>query len=83
MPRPEIVERVKKLQADLGEIQPHPAWAKSVVELREHLDAAMNDEAQYQSLGDKLRLHVIELEEEHPAVAKAMESLAAALSSVS
>jgi len=85
MPTPEIVERVRKLHSELGEIQPDPTRAPAVVELREHADAVIREPdhaPHYKSLGDKLLVHYVGFEQDHPTLAKAMESLANALSSV-
>jgi hypothetical protein len=79
MPTPAIIERVKQVQAELGETQPDPARAPAVNTLKQALDTVMLDPTQathYKGLGDKLLFHYIGFQIDHPKLAASMENLA-------
>jgi hypothetical protein len=86
MPTPELIERVKSLRGELGALQPDPAKATAVDELQQRLDAVLREPAHlphYTSLSDRLLLHYVGFQIDHPKLATTMESLANALSGVS
>jgi hypothetical protein len=78
MPTPEIIERVRKLNDELGETQPDPAKAEHVAELRRHIDTVLAEpdhRPHYKSLGDKLLFHYVGFQIDHPKLAASMESV--------
>ena len=78
MPTPEIIERVRKLNDELGETQPDPAKAEHVAEIRRHIDTVLAEpdhEPHYKSLGAKLRFHYVGFQIDHPKLAASMESV--------
>ncbi len=78
MPTPEIIERVRKLQDELGETQPDPARAPDVDVLKQHVATVLAEPdhtPHYKSLSDKLLFHYIGFQIDHPELAASMESL--------
>ncbi len=78
MPTPEIIERVRKLDEDLGQSQPDPAKQPSVDEIRQHTQQVLSEPdhtPHYKSLSDKLLFHYIGFKMDHPQLAASMESL--------
>lgn len=78
MPTPEIIERVRKLDEELGQTQPDPARAPDVEELRKHTATVLAEPdhaPHYKSLSDKLLFHYIGFRQDHPQLAASMESL--------
>ncbi len=85
MPTPEIIERVRKLDEELGETQPDPAKAGHVAELRKHIETVLAEpehRPHYKSLGDKLLFHYVGFQIDHPKLAASMESLVNTLATV-
>lgn len=82
MPTPEIIERVRKLQDELGETTPDPATAPDVEAIQKQIAVVLAEpehEPHYKSLGDKLLFHYIGFQIDHPKLAQSMESLADSL----
>jgi hypothetical protein len=82
MPTPAIIERVKQVQAELGDTMPSPTAAPAVNTIKQALDTIMLDPTQvthYKGLGDKLLFHYVGFQIDHPKLAKSMEDLANSL----
>ena len=76
MPTPEIIERVRQLDAELAETQPNPATAPGIETLRMQVKTVMLEPEHlphYKSLGDKLLFHYVGFQIDHPQLAAAME----------
>ncbi len=85
MPTPEIIERVRKLNDELGETQPDPSKAEQVAELRKQIDTVLAEpdhKPHYKSLSDKLLFHYVGFQIDHPKLATSMESLVNTLATV-
>jgi hypothetical protein len=85
MPTPDIIERVKKLQDELGEVQPDTAQAPDIETLRKEIDVVLADPEHaphYKSLGERLLFHKVGFQNEHPQLAASMESLAETLAKI-
>jgi Domain of unknown function (DUF4404) len=85
MPTPEIIERVRKLQDELGETQPDPAKAPDVDAIKQQIAVLLAEpdhEPHYKSLSDKLLFHYIGFQIDHPKLAASMESLVDSLAKV-
>ncbi len=85
MPTPDIIERVKKLQDELGEVQPDPAKAPDVEALKQQIDMVLaqpDHAAHYKSLGDKLLFAYVGFQIDHPELASSMETLADTLAKI-
>ncbi|GEM_PF-3569015 len=85
MPTPEIIERVRKLNEELGETQPDPAKAEHVAELRKQIDTVLAEpdhKPHYKSLSDRLQFHYVGFQIDHPKLATSMESLVNTLATV-
>jgi Domain of unknown function (DUF4404) len=85
MPTPEIIERVRKLQDELGETQPDPARAPDVDAIQKQIAVVLAEpehKPHYKSLSDKLLFHYIGFQIDHPKLAASMESLADSLGKV-
>ena len=82
MPPPEIIERVRKLQDELGETTPDPATAPDVEAIQKQIAVVLAEpehKPHYKSLSDKLLFHYIGFQIDHPQLASSMESLADSL----
>jgi hypothetical protein len=82
MPTPEIIERVRKLQDELGETTPDPARAPDVDAIKKQIAVVLAEpehKPHYKSLSDKLLFHYIGFQIDHPKLAQSMESLADSL----
>jgi len=82
MPTPEIIERVRKLQGELGETTPDPATAPDVEAIQKQIAAVLAEPEHaphYKSLSDKLLFHYVGFQIDHPKLAQSMESLADSL----
>jgi hypothetical protein len=82
MPTPEIIERVRKLQDELGETTPDPATAPDVEAIQKQIAVVLAEpehKPHYKSLSDKLLFHYIGFQIDHPQLASSMESLADSL----
>ena len=82
MPTPEIIERVRKLQDELGETTPDPARAPDVDAIQKQIAVVLAEpehKPHYKSLSDKLLFHYIGFQVDHPKLAQSMESLADSL----
>ncbi len=82
MPTPEIIERVRKLDAELSETQPNPATAPGIEALRLQVKTVMLEPEHlphYKSLNDKLLFHYMGFRIDHPKLAAAMEGVTASL----
>jgi hypothetical protein len=78
MPTPEIIERVRKLQDELGETQPDPARAPDVDAIQKQIAVVLAEpehKPHYKSLSDKLLFHYIGFQIDHPKLAASMESV--------
>lgn len=78
MPTPDIIERVRKLQDELGEAQPDPAKAPDVEAIKLQIAVVLAEpdyKPHYKSLSDKLLFHYIGFQIDHPKLASSMESL--------
>ncbi len=78
MPTPEIIERVRKLNDELGETQPDPAKAPDVDAIKKQIAVVLAEPEHpphYKSLSDKLLFHYIGFQIDHPKLASSMESL--------
>jgi hypothetical protein len=78
MPTPEIIERVRKLQDELGETTPDPARAPDVDAIKKQIAIVLAEpehKPHYKSLSDKLLFHYIGFQIDHPKLAQSMESL--------
>jgi hypothetical protein len=75
---PDIIERVRKLNDELGETQPDPARAPHVAEIKQHIATVLAEpdhKPHYKSLSDKLLFHYVGFQIDHPKLASSMESL--------
>ncbi|MEO8840743.1 MAG: DUF4404 family protein [Kofleriaceae bacterium] len=82
MPTPEILERVKKLQDELGETTPDPAKAPDIDAIQKQIAVVLAEpdhKQHYKSLSDQLLFHYIGFQIDHPKLAQSMESLADSL----
>jgi hypothetical protein len=78
MPTPEIIERVRKLQDELGEATPDPVRAPDVDAIQKQIAVVLAEpehKPHYKSLSDKLLFHYIGFQIDHPKLAQSMESL--------
>ncbi|MFT3693014.1 MAG: DUF4404 family protein [Kofleriaceae bacterium] len=78
MPTPEIIERVRKLDEELGETQPDPAKAPDVEAIKKQIAVVLAEpehKPHYKSLSDKLLFHYIGFQIDHPKLAASMEQL--------
>ena len=78
MPTPEIIERVRKLNDELGETQPDPAKAPDVDAIKKQVAVVLAEpdhKPHYKSLSDKLLFHYVGFQIDHPKLATSMESL--------
>jgi hypothetical protein len=85
MPTPEIIERVRKLQGELGETQPDPARAPDVDAIQKQIAVVLAEpehKPHYKSLSDKLLFHYVGFQIDHPKLAASMESLVDSLAKV-
>ncbi|HSD88286.1 MAG TPA: DUF4404 family protein [Kofleriaceae bacterium] len=82
MPTPEVIARVRELQAELAETQPDAPNAQVRAELQQAIDAALAEpeKAQlYTSLSDRLLLAYVKFELDHPKLAATMQATMNAL----
>ncbi len=85
MPTPEIIERVRKFNDDLGEVQPDSPHAPAAAELRQHVSSVIAEPEHtphYRSLSDKLLFHYTGFQIDHPKLAQTMQGIVDSLASV-
>jgi hypothetical protein len=82
MPTPEVIARVRELQAELAETQPDAPHAQVRAELQQAIDAALAEPEQaerYTSLNDRLLLAYVKFEIDHPKLAATVQATMNAL----
>jgi len=85
MPTPEIIERVRKLNDELGETRPDSPHAPAIAELKQHVSTVIAEpdhKPHYKSLSDQLLFHYVGFQIDHPKLATSMESLVQTLATV-
>jgi hypothetical protein len=82
MPTPEIIERVRKVHAELGETQPTPMTRAEIEVLRQHVELVVKQpdhKAHYTSLKDRIELAATGFQLDHPKLFGLLNGLAVEL----
>jgi hypothetical protein len=82
MPTPPVIDKVRQLQAQLGETQPNPATGPELEKLRTAVDNVMlepDHAPHYASLRERLRGAYAGFEHEHPELASSIQQVVNAL----
>ena len=85
MPTPPIIDKVRQLRDELGATTPKPETKPELDQLHKAVETVMLEpehEAHYQSLGERLRAAVADLQIHHPALAGTMQQVLSALDAV-
>lgn len=83
MPTPTVIEGVKGVHSQLGEVQPTAGGGPDVDVLKRQLETVILEpqhKPHYESLGERLRAAYADFSSNHPSLAASMESLANELS---
>lgn len=83
MPTPSVIEGVKVVHSQLGEVRPTAGESSNVDVLQRQLETVILEpehKHHYESLGERLRAAYADFSSNHPSLAASMESLANELS---
>ncbi|MDB4953172.1 MAG: hypothetical protein JWO36_741 [Myxococcales bacterium] len=81
MPKPELIERVRQVQTELGKTQPTPATRDEIERMRQTIELAVKqpEHANLRSLHERIERVASGFEAAHPKLATLLNGLATEL----